>query len=442
MLIENAAQRSVKQNGQKCKDSKEWPSSRAILRQAFGHARGNRRDVFLSFPVIFLLFVLTAFFSPCALAQESAAGSDLDHFLQQLWPRARDAGVSREIFDSAVAGLTPEPGLLRRPQAQAEFTISIPSYVSGAVSAARVARGRALASELSAPLATIEERSGVPSEIALAILGVESNFGSATGAADTLRVLATLAYAGHRGTIFSDELVAALVMLQRGDVTRARLRGSWAGAMGQPQFLPSAYLKYATAYSGDAAPDIWTNRLDSLASVANFLKFSGWDPRLPWAVEVVLPKNFDYADFDLDFAQWRALGLARADGEALPASGPASLYLPAGAAGPAFLITDNFEVIRKYNTSDAYALSIGLLADRIAGRRAPIAPWPKKIAALSTADCKELQRLLTTRGFYRGAIDGKLGRTSRNAVHAFQLSEGVQPADGFATKEVLERLRR
>ncbi|WP_400768022.1 lytic murein transglycosylase [Methylosinus sporium] len=398
--------------------------------------------MFQTLPVIFLLFVLTAFFSPCALAQENVAGSGLDLFLQQLWPRARDAGVSREIFDSAVAGLSPEPGLLQRPQAQAEFTISIPSYVSGAVSAARVARGRALAGELSTPLATIEERSGVPSEIALAILGVESNFGSATGAADTLRVLATLAYAGHRGAIFADEFVAALVMLQRGDVTRARLRGSWAGAMGQPQFLPSAYLKYAASYAGGAAPDIWTNRLDSLASIANFLKFSGWDPRLPWAVEVVLPKNFDYADFDLDFAQWRALGVVAANGEALPASGPASLYLPAGAAGPAFLITDNFEVIRKYNTSDAYALSIGLLADRIAGRRAPVAPWPKKIAALSTADCKELQRLLTARGFYRGAIDGKLGRTSRNAVHAFQLSEGMQPADGFATKDVLQRLAR
>ena len=412
------------------------------MRQGFSHARANRRGASKTLPAVFLLFVLTAFFGPFAAAQESAAGSDLDHFLQRLWPAARDAGVSRETFNSAVAGLTPEPGLLRRPQAQAEFTISIPSYIAGAATPARVARGRALAGELSGPLATIEERSGVPSEIGLAILGIESNFGSATGGADTLRVLATLAYAGHRGTIFSDEFVAALVMLQRGDVTRARLRGSWAGAMGQPQFLPSAYLKYATSYAGGGAPNIWTNRLDSLASIGNFLKFSGWDPRLPWGLEVVLPKEFDYAAFDLDFAQWRALGVGPAEGGSLPASGPASLYLPAGAAGPAFLITDNFEVIRKYNTSDAYALSIGLLADRIGGRRAPIAPWPKKIAALSTADCKEMQRLLTTRGFYRGAIDGKLGRTSRNAVHAFQLSEGVQPADGFATKEVLERLRR
>ncbi len=442
MTIENAAQRSVKQNGQKCKDSKEWPSSGTKLRQGFAHARASRREACRTLPAVFLLFVLTAFSSPFAVARESAVGSDLDHFLQRLWPAARQAGVAREIFDSAVAGLTPEPGLLRRPQAQSEFTISIPSYVADAVAPARIARGRAIAGELAGPLATLEGRSGVSPEVALAILGVESNFGSATGGADTLRVLATLAYAGHRGAIFADEFVAALVMLQRGDVTRARLRGSWAGAMGQPQFLPSAYLKYATSYAGDAAPDIWTNRLDSLASIANFLKFSGWDPRLPWGLEVVLPKGFDYAEFDLDFAQWRALGVAPADDAALPASGPASLYLPAGAAGPAFLITDNFEVIRKYNTSDAYALAIGLLADRIAGRPTPIAPWPKKIAALSTADCKEMQRLLAERGFYRGAIDGKLGRTSRNAVHAFQLSEGVRPADGFATKEVLERLRK
>lgn len=442
MSIENAAQRSVKQNGPKCKDSKEWPRLRVEARQGFAHARASRRDALETLLAVFLVFVLPAFSSPFAHARQSAGDSGLDRFLQQLWPAARDAGVSREIFDSAVAGLTPEPGLLQRPGAQAEFTISIPSYIAGAVTPARVARGRSLSGELSGPLAKIEERSGVPSQIALAILGMESNFGSATGGADTLRVLATLAYAGHRGTIFADEFVAALVMLQKGDVTRARLRGSWAGAIGQPQFLPSAYLKYATSYAGDAAPDIWSSQLDSLASIANFLKFSGWDPRLPWGLEVVLPKGFDYAEFDLDFAQWRALGVAPADDGPLPARGPASLYLPAGAAGPAFLITDNFEVIRKYNTSDAYALSIGLLADRIAGRRTPAAPWPRNIASLSTADCKEMQRLLTERGFYRGPIDGKLGRTSRNAVHAFQLSEGVQPADGFATKAVLERLRK
>ncbi|MBY6241098.1 lytic murein transglycosylase [Methylosinus sp. Sm6] len=377
----------------------------------------------------------------CCSAAAAPEGAGFGAFVQDLWPAARDAGVSREIFDKAVEGLSIEPGVLQRPRAQAEFTVTIPSYLSGAITSARVARGRALSAELATPLARIEERSGAPSETLLAILGVESNFGSATGAADTLRVLATLAYGGHRGAVFADEFVAALVMLKNGYVTRERLRGSWAGAMGQPQFLPSAYLKYAQSYDGERPADIWTNRLDSLASIGNFLRQSGWVAGLPAVIEVVVPRDFDYAALDHYLSQWRSLGFSRADGAALPASGAASLFQPAGAAGPAFLITENFEAIRQYNTSDAYALSVALLAERIGGRQAPIAAWPK-VAALSTADCMAMQRLLAARGFYHGTIDGKLGRTSRNAVHAFQLSVGMQPADGFATKDVLERLQR
>jgi len=210
--------------------------------------------------------------------------------------------------------------------------------------------------------------------------------------------------------------------------------------MGQPQFMPSAYLKYAESYSGAGAADIWGSRADALASIGSFLSKSGWNAALPWAIEVRIPESFDYANFDLDLSQWRALGFGRADGGALPAAGAASLYLPAGARGPAFLITDNFEVIRQYNTSDAYAMSVGALGDRIAGREVPIAPWPR-VAPLSTADVMSMQQLLSQRGLYRGKIDGKLGRAARNAVHAFQLAEGIQPADGFATKDVLARLR-
>jgi lytic murein transglycosylase len=390
---------------------------------------------------ILLLVAFTCFSWNSPTTAQSRDDSGLGAFLQRLWPAARDAGVTREIFDNAIKGLSIDASVLQRPRAQAEFTVSIPSYLSTSVTPARVARGRSLAEQLATPLARIEERSGVPKEAQLAILGVESNFGSATGGADALRVLATLAYGGHRGAIFAQEFVDALVMLQRGNVARAQLRGSWAGAMGQPQFLPSAYLKYAQSYDGEHAADIWTNRLDSLASIANFLKLSGWVAGLPPVVEVVVPNDFDYASFDHDLAEWRALGFAQADGRALPERGAASLFQPAGAAGPAFLITDNFEVIRQYNTSDAYALSVALLAERIAGRQIPMSPWPKT-ATLSTADCKEMQSLLTQRGFYRGPIDGKLGRTSRNAVHAFQLAEGMQPADGFASKQVLEHLRK
>jgi membrane-bound lytic murein transglycosylase B len=379
-------------------------------------------------------------FAALWLAGGRASADTFEAFLQGLWPAAQAAGVSRETFDAAISGLAPDPSVLAKPRAQAEFTISIPAYLAGAVTNSRVARGRAVAAELAGPLARAQARHGVPSEIIVAILGVESNFGTAAGGADALRVLATLAWKGHRAETFVDEFVAALLMLEKGYATRAQLRGSWAGAMGQPQFMPSAYLKYAESNDGAGAPDIWRSRADSVASIANFLAKSGWVAGLPAVVEVRLPDGFDYAAFDLDFSRWRQLGVTRADGGALPSSGAASLYLPAGASGPAFLITDNFEVIRQYNTSDAYAMSVALLAERIAGRDIPLAPWPK-VAPLPTADVKAIQQLLTQRGFYRGAFDGKLGRASRNAIHAFQLSEGIQPADGFATKAVLSRLR-
>jgi membrane-bound lytic murein transglycosylase B len=369
-----------------------------------------------------------------------AWAADFAGFLQGLWPKAQAAGVSRETFDAAVAGLSPDPGVVSKPKAQAEFTISIPAYLAGTVTNGRVARGQSVAAELAGPLRRATGRHGVPGEIIVAILGVESNFGTATGGADALRVLATLAWKGHRAETFIDEFVDALLMLEKGYATRAQLRGSWAGAMGQPQFMPSAYLKYAEADDGAGAPDIWRSHADSVASIANFLAKSGWIAGVPAVVEVRLPQAFDYAAFDLDFGRWRSLGLSRADGEALPSGGAASLYLPAGANGPAFLISDNFEAIRQYNTSDAYAMSVALLAERIAGRDIPLAPWPR-VAPLSTADVKAMQQLLTQRGYYQGTIDGKLGRTSRNAVHAFQIAEGVQPADGFATKAILARLK-
>jgi membrane-bound lytic murein transglycosylase B len=380
-----------------------------------------------------LAATLAAYASP-------AAAADFAEFVEGLWPAAQAAGVSRETFDAAVAGLAPEPGVLAKPKAQAEFTISIPAYLASTVTNSRVARGQSTAAALAAPLRRATSRHGVPGEIIVAILGVESNFGTATGGADALKVLATLAWKGHRAETFIEEFVDALVMLEKGYATRGQLRGSWAGAMGQPQFMPSAYLKFAESDEGSGAPDIWRSHADSVASIANFLAKSGWVAGLPAVVEIRLPDGFDYAAFDLDFSRWRALGVTRADGEALPASGAASLYLPAGASGPAFLISDNFEVIRQYNTSDAYAMSVAVLAERIAGRDIPLASWPR-VAPLSTADVKAMQQLLTQKGYYHGTIDGKLGRTSRNAVHAFQLAEGIQPADGFATKDVLARLK-
>jgi membrane-bound lytic murein transglycosylase B len=375
-----------------------------------------------------------------AAAAAPARAGDFGGFVEGLWPQAQTAGVSRATFDAAVAGLAPAAGVLGKPKAQAEFTISIPAYLAGTVTNSRVARGQSFAASLDAPLRRATAQHGVPGEIIVAILGVESNFGTATGGADVLQVLATLAFSGHRAETFIEEFVDALVMLEKGYATRGQLRGSWAGAMGQPQFMPSAYLKYAESDDGTSAPDIWRSHPDAIASIANFLAKSGWVAGVPAVVEVRLPDGFDYAAFDLDFARWRALGVTRADGEALPAGGAASLYLPAGAAGPAFLISDNFEVIRQYNTSDAYAMSVAVLAERIAGRDIPLASWPR-VAPLSTADVKAMQQLLTEKGYYSGKLDGKLGRSSRNSIHAFQIAQGIQPADGFATKDILARLR-
>ena len=374
----------------------------------------------------------------CGGGRALAQAQDFQSFVQSLWPAAQAAGVSREVFDEAARGLTPEPTVLQKPATQSEFTVSIPAYVAGAVTTSRVARGRALAGELTHMLRQIEQRDGVPSEILVAILAVESNFGTATGGADVLRVLATLAWQGHMADKLGAEFVDALSMLQQG-VPRGRLRGSWAGAMGMPQFMPSAYLKYATSASGAESADIWGSRADALASIANFLGRSGWNAALPWGVETRIPESYDYASFDMDLARFRDSGFAQANGAALPASGAASLYLPAGAAGPAFLITQNWEVVRQYNTSDAYALAVCLLADRIAGRDIPLQPWPK-VATLSTAQIQTMQQALTRAGFYDGVIDGKLGRASRNALHAFQLSAGISPADGFASPALLQRL--
>lgn len=367
-----------------------------------------------------------------------AQAEDFQAFVQSLWPQAEAAGVSRETFDGATAALAPDPGVVVKPKAQSEFTVAIPTYVAGAVTKARVERGRALSKELSPVLHEVATRFDVPGEIPLGILAIESNFGTATGGSDVLRVLATLAWKGHLTEKLREEFVAALLMLQDG-FPRARLRGSWAGAMGMPQFLPSTYRKFAVRYKGEGAADIWSSRQDAIASIASFLHGSGWVPGLSWGYETRVPENFDYANFDMDFARFRSLGFTRSDGGALPASGAASLYLPTGAAGPAFLLTDNWEVVRLYNTSDAYALAVGVLADRIGGRDTPSKPWPK-VTPLATADIVKMQQALGQKGFYQGAKDGKLGRGMRNAIHAWQLSAGVSPADGFATHAVLEKL--
>ena len=388
---------------------------------------------------IALLFIcLLALAAPARAASGDAA---FDAFVASAWPPAQAAGVSRETFARETAGLTPDPAIKAQPAKQGEFSLAMHSYIAQVVNTRKVSIGRSRALSLSDTLANIEQRYGVPSEICLAIWGIESGYGPTQGGHDILRSVATLAVRKHRADFYRDEFVAALVLLQNG-MPRENLTGSWAGAMGQPQFTPSSYLKFAVAYSGGGQADIWNSSADALASIANFLKGSGWNPAVPAVMEVTVPQDFDWKPVDLDLAQWRRLGFARADGQALPVSGAASLFLPEGAAGPAFLITENWEVIRQYNTSDAYALAVALLAERIGGASGLRRGWPKGYVSMSLTDRSRAQKLLVAKGLYSGATDGKIGRGTRNAVHEFQLSAGMLPADGLLTPTVLKRLQQ
>lgn len=379
-----------------------------------------------------------------ALAAPARAASGdpaFDAFVASAWPPAQAAGVSRETFERATADLTPDPGIKAQPAKQGEFSLAMHSYIGQVVNPKKVLIGRSRAQSLSDTLSQIERRYGVPSEICLAIWGVESGYGPTQGGHDILRSVATLAVRKHRADFYRNEFVAALVLLQNG-MPRENLTGSWAGAMGQPQFTPSSYLKFAVSHSGGGQADIWNSSADALASIANFLKGSGWNPALPAVMEVIVPDNFDWKPVDLDLSQWRSLGFARADGEALPSSGAASLYLPEGAAGPAFLVTENWEVIRQYNTSDAYALAVALLAERIGGSSGLKRGWPKNYVSMSLSDRSRAQKLLMAKGLYSGATDGKIGRGTRTAIHNFQLSAGMLPADGLLTPTVLKRLQQ
>lgn len=403
------------------------------------------RSALLS-PHILLLLVLcgapgVAWSEPQPGPVAEARSTRFSDFLQALWPRAQERGVRRETFDTALAGLEPDPSAPKPSTHQAEFDRALNSYLANAVTARRVTQGKALLQQWRDVLARVEARFGVPREILVAAYGIETDYGRASGGKDIIRSLATLAYTRSDRDLFKDELVAALVILEKGAAPRARLRGSWAGAMGGPQFLPSAYLNYAVAYSGSGFADIWGSPPDIFASIANFLRASGWTPGLPWGLEVTLPEGFDFAFLRNDFSAFSARGVRAADGSSLPERGSATLFLPSGADGPAFLLGENYWVLKAYNNSDSYALSLGHLADRLAGAPGVRAPWPKREPMLSRSEKSEMQQLLARRGFYEGTIDGRFGQVSRDAIHAFQKSAGLHPADGYGSAEVLRRLR-
>ena len=362
-------------------------------------------------------------------------------FVETLRDRALAAGISPATCEAALRDLTgPDPRIVAQAQRQSEFSTPIGVYVAGAASRDRVAKGRVLAAQWAPNLAEIERRSGVPSEIVLAVWGLESGYGTQSGTFPVLRTLATLAFIGPRRELFSDEFVAALRILQSESIGRAELLGSWAGAMGQTQFMPSTFLADAIDGDRDGRRDIWRSTPDALASIANLLARHGWTRGQPAAAEVLLPGDLDLTRYRDSFAGWTARRVARADGAALPGSGDASLFLPAGIAGPAFLLGVNFEALRAYNTSDSYALGVSRLADAIAGAGPLARAWPGG-ATLDGPERLEVQRRLVQRGLYEGVPDGRFGAKTRDAVRLFQTRTGLV-ADGFADRAVLDALRQ
>ena len=357
--------------------------------------------------------------------------------------RALAAGISSATLD-ALDGAEYLPKVVHNDRHQNEFTKTIWDYLDKAVSDDRIANGLVALKKHAATLDRIEATYGVDAEIVAAIWGLESAYGAVRGDLPTLHALATLAYDGRRGAFFEGELIAALKIIQTGDATGQTLRGSWAGAMGHTQFMPSSWHAFAVDFTGDGKRDIWSDDpTDALASTAAYLAGKGWVKGAPWGVEITLPAGFDY-DMTTErvkkpVADWQAMGVRLATGGDLPDHGPASVLLPGGHKGAAFLIFQNFHVIETYNTADAYVIAVGHLADRLKGGGPILASWPRDERALSFDERVTLQKKLTAAGFDTGGIDAKMGPKTVAAIKGFQKAKAMVP-DGFPSLSVLQSL--
>ena len=379
-----------------------------------------------------------------AAAAPSRTPDSLAAWWVEFRPRALEAGIGAATLDALDLRLLPK--VIERDRNQSEFTKTLWDYLGTAVSDLRVRNGRAALARHTDTLAEIEAAHGVPAEIVVAIWGLESAYGTFRGDTPTLSALATLAAEGRRAAFFETQLIAALRILEAGDVTPRAMRGSWAGAMGHTQFMPTSFLERAVDHDGDGRRDIWgDDPADALASTAAYLAGFGWRQGEPWGTEVALPPGFDYAlsgvGKERPAAEWRALGLTTAAGAPLPDSDAVAIIAPAGHEGAAFARYPNFEVIERYNPADAYVIGVGHLADRIAGG-APIAGgWPEGDRALTRPERIELQERLTEAGFDPGGVDGLVGPLTLAAVQGWQAAQGLIP-DGYPSPRLLDRMRR
>lgn len=359
--------------------------------------------------------------------------------------RALAKGVSAATFDRAFRGVRYDPEVIERDRNQGEFTKTIWQYLNTAVSEKRVKNGKAALRKHRRTLEAIEARYRVEKEIVTAVWGLESSYGAYRGDMDVIRSLATLSFDGRRGAFFEGQLIAALNILQSGDVSPRNMKGSWAGAMGHTQFIPTSYLSYAVDFTGDGKRDIWSSDpTDALASTAAYLNRFGWKKGQPWGVEVNLPRNFNYALSSRKILKspgtWASLGVLGIDGKPVANYGAASILLPAGGNGAAFMIFNNFKVIERYNAADAYVIGVGHLADRLKGGPAIQARWPEGERGLTERERKEIQRRLTRAGFDTQGIDGKIGPNTIAAVRAYQRNNRLTQ-DGYPGMQLLRHLR-
>lgn len=373
-----------------------------------------------------------------------AAAANFHQCLERLWPAAARHGISRDVFNNYTSNLTPDLRIMDMLDSQPEFTKSFWNYLDILVTDDRIAQGKALLDKYRNVFDAVERDYGVDRYILAAIWGVETNYGTAIGDRPVIRSTATLACIGRRQRYFRDEFIAAMEILQHHDIRPDRLVGSWAGAFGPTQFMPTAFKRYAVDFDRDGRRDVVESVPDIMASTANNLKKDGWVPGHTWGYEVVVPANFNFMLADrsrwMAIRDWQRIGIVRAGAKSFPRSEDrAFLLVPAGVQGPGFLMLENFRALMRYNPAEAYALAIGHLADRLRGGEPFVQKWPRYERTLSRDELLELQQLLARHG-YEVEADGHLGTRTRSAIRAFQARNGQIP-DGFASAEVLDKLR-
>jgi membrane-bound lytic murein transglycosylase B len=360
---------------------------------------------------------------------------------------AAQSGISGSTFDRAFRNVTaPDGEVLEKARYQPEFTAPVWDYFDNRIHENSILTGRLMAQKWKPWLDRIEAKFGVDRHILLAIWSMESNYGEILKNDNVMRSvvrsLATLAYADQKRAKFArTQLISALNILQRGDIDESHLTGSWAGAMGHTQFIPTSYEAYAVDFDGNGKRDIWNSIPDALATAANLLRQNGWQTGATWGYEVSLPGGRKFPAGSLSLSKWQSIGVTRANGKPYPREAKAELKVLDGREGPAFLMTKNFFVLKRYNNADKYALAVGLLADQIAGYGGLVRDWNRPFTRLSFDETQELQQRLTAHGYYDGKIDGKIGQGSRQAIKAFQAGLGIEQ-DGHPSREVLTILRR